>query len=392
VITNSFHRFALALVFASLCARGATGQAHRPYLTNDQIKIRLQQDLSKEIAADKSLPGEILHVDVPTLRLNIDEAAGVLDRTSRKPLGPADVFRVASVTKTFVAASILRLFEEGKIRLDDPIKTYLPREYQDVLASGGYDIARITVQHLLTHTSGIHDYAQDQKYYEAVFAAPKHRWTRMEQVQAATKWGKPHFSPGAGYHYSDTGYILLGEVVEKLTGKPLGIAFRDLLGFRQLGLSKTYLESLEPVPSGEPPLSHAYFGDIDTIDFDPSIDLYGGGGLVSSAQDLARFYRALLTNKIFHSPSTLRTMLAIPATNMSAPGGPYALGIQSRVIGGNKCWGHTGFWGTSAFYCPDADVTIVRQYNQAQPRSLIFNDLYMEIANLLGMNSPFRSK
>jgi D-alanyl-D-alanine carboxypeptidase len=214
----------------------------------------------------------------------------------------------------------------------------------------------------------------------------------MEQVQAAIKWGMPHFSPGAGFHYSDTGYILLGEILERLTGKPLGTAYRNLLGFRLLGLTNTYLETLEAVPSDEPPLSHPYFEDIDTFDFDPSIDLYGGGGLVSSAQELARFYRALLTNKVFHRPSTLRTMLAIPATNINAPGGPYAVGIQRRVIGGDTCWGHTGFWGTSAFYCPATDVTIVRHYNQARPASLIFNDLYVEIAKLLRMNSSVKSK
>ena len=68
------------------------------------------------------------------------------------------------------------------------------------------------------------------------------------------------------------------------------------------------------------------------------------------------------------------------------------MGIQLRAMGGNMCWGHTGFWGTSAYYCPGADVTIVRHYNQARPASLVVNDLYVKIANLLRMNLSAKSK
>ncbi|MEP6743463.1 MAG: hypothetical protein ABJB61_13275, partial [bacterium] len=82
--------------------------------------------------------------------------------------------------------------------------------------------------------------------------------------------------------------------------------------------------------------------------------------------------------------ATLQIMLTVPPTNADAPGGPYAMGIQRRNIAGNSCWGHTGFWGTSAFHCPDIDVTIVRHYNQAQPApDFIFRTLFDEIAQTL---------
>ncbi|MGH9908876.1 MAG: serine hydrolase domain-containing protein, partial [Pyrinomonadaceae bacterium] len=199
------------------------------------------------------------------------------DRESKRPLDPHHGFRVASVTKTFVAASILRLHEEDKIKLDDPINRYLPKEYNAILEAGGYPTNVITVRQLLTHTSGIFDYARAPEFLEAVVGNPKHRWTRIEQVQDAVKWGKPYFEPGKGYHYSDTGYVLLGEIVERLSGKSLGQALRTLLDFKKLKLDETYLETLEPVPAGVKPLSHAYFGETDTRDFDPSLDLYGGG-------------------------------------------------------------------------------------------------------------------
>jgi D-alanyl-D-alanine carboxypeptidase len=356
-----------------------------------QTPAELQRMVAEEVAAHPSLPGEIVYVHAPRFEAGV--AAGVSDRGSRRPLDPHDGIRVASVTKTFVAASILRLHEEGRIDLDAPIGRYLPAEYVARLAADGYAEDSVTVRHLLTHTSGIHDYATDERYYAAVLGSPTHRWTRAEQVDSAMAYGDAHFAPGAGYHYSDTGYILLGEMIERLTRQPLGSAFRTLLGFKKLGLDETYLETLEAPPATAGALSHPYFGGDDTFGMDPSFDLYGGGGLVSSAEDLARFYRALLHGEVFRDAATLRTMLAVPATNTRSPGGAYAMGIQRRTIGGEECWGHTGFWGTSAHYCPRVDVTIVRHYNQAQPEeAFIFDALYERIAALLGMAAEPRAE
>jgi D-alanyl-D-alanine carboxypeptidase len=351
-----------------------------------QPAVHLQQALTAEVAANPSLPGELLRVYAPARGVDVSLAAGVFDRASGRALQPNHGFRVASVTKTFVAASMLRLHEQGRIGLDDPIARHLPAEYVQVLRGDGYAVDSITIRHLLTHTSGIHDYATDERYFAAVLGDPTHRWTRMEQVRAAMEWGQPHFSPGAGYHYSDTGYILLGEMMERITGQPMAQAFRALLPFERLGLDETYLESLEPAPAAAAELSHPYFGDDDALGIDPSVDLYGGGGLVSSTDDLARFYRALLRGEVFEHAATLQTMLTVPPTNAQSPGGPYAMGIQRRTIGGEACWGHTGFWGTAVYHCPASDVTVVRHTNQAQPaESFIYRALFDRVAEAAGM-------
>jgi hypothetical protein len=79
-------------------------------------------------------------------------------------------------------------------------------------------------------------------------------------------------------------------------------------------------------------------------------------------------------------------MLTVPATNANRPGGAYAMGIQRMMIAGQACWGHTGFWGTAAHHCPDADVTIVRHINQAQPNeAFIIRHLYDQVAAALNM-------
>jgi D-alanyl-D-alanine carboxypeptidase len=346
----------------------------------------LQRALAEEVAANPSLPGEILHVHAPARGVDASLAAGVFDRASGRALRPHDGFRVASVTKTFVAAAILRLHEQGRLSVDDPIMRHLPAELAGALRRDGYVADSITVRHLLTHTSGIHDYATDERYYAAVFGDPMHRWTREEQVRRAMEWGDPRCRPGGGFHYSDTGYVLLGAILERITGQPLGQALRTMLEYERLGLDETYLESLEPAPAGAGERSHSYFGDLDTSAWDPSFDLYGGGGLVSSARDLARFYRALVRGQLFQRPETLRMMLSAPATNADAPGGPYAMGIQRTTLGGEECWGHTGFWGTSVFHCAGPDVTVVRHTNQAQPaRTLVYRALFDRIARVLGM-------
>lgn len=379
----SLLRVTSVVVFGCLIVFAQTAKPSRAQSQPQELIAELQRLLAAEVAAHPSLPGELLHVHAPDQGLDISLAAGVFDRGSKRPLDPHHVFRIASVTKTFVAAAILRLSEEDKIKLNNPINRYLPAQYNAILDAGGYPTNLITVRQLLTHTSGIFDYARAPEFYATVTSNPKHRWTRMEQVQGAIKWGKPYFEPGKGYRYSDTGYVLLGEMIERSSGKPLGKALRTLLNFKKLKLDETYLETLEPVPAGVK-LSHPYLGETDTRDFDPSLDLYGGGGLVSSVEDLARFYRALLRGIVFRHASTLQIMLTVPPTNEHSPGGPYALGISRRNIGGNICWGHTGFWGTSAYHCPEADVTIVRHYNQAQPNpDFIFNTLYGKITKTL---------
>src|SRR5206468_13081783 len=117
---------------------------------------------------------------------------------------------------------------------------------------------------------------------------------------------------GTDFHYSDTGYVLLGEILERQTGHSLAGAYRSLLGLDRLGLLHTYLETLEPTPAQATPRAHQYLGTTDTAGFDPSFDLYGGGGLVSTVNDLTRFYRARFGCPVCKNPRKRRTMLGNP--------------------------------------------------------------------------------
>ena len=277
------------------------------------------------------------------------------------------------MTKTFTAAAVLRLMEDGKLGLDDPIAEHLFSAATIALVRrGGYDIGALRVRHLLQHTSGLYDYAEDPAFQASVVRRPRHRWTRAEQVAFAMTHGKPLAAPGAKFHYSDTGYILLGEMLERESGGSLAAAYRTLLGFERLGLRQTSLETPQPTPAPLRARAHQYLGTIDTTHFDPSFDLYGGGGLVSTVADLARFYHALFAGHVFKHPATLKTMLGNPRpADLTELG----MGIFAESVGRQTCWHHDGFWGTSVLECPSRNVTIAVTVNQANDFDLAVQQL-----------------
>jgi D-alanyl-D-alanine carboxypeptidase len=347
---------AVTAVAIALAASSAGTADTGPHGLESKVRAALAADL----ASDKHIPGEALAVRAPGV--NLTAAVGDADTTTHTALTSETPFRVASMTKTFVAAAVLRLVEQGTVRLDAPITKYLSPESLDVLGSDGYDLDYITVRQLLQHTSGLYDYAEDPAYDAKNVEDPGHRWTRLEQLQFAVDHGHPLAAPGKQFHYADTNYVLLGELLERVTHETLPVAVRGLLHLDRLGLDHTYWEILEPTPPGTLPRAHQYYDTYDNIVLDASTDLYGGGGLVSTVDDLVRFYRALFHGKVFDRPSTLKTMTAVPAPGR-ADGA--AMGIFAVDAAGEQCFGHAGYWGTQTVHCPGLDLTYARTINQA---------------------------
>jgi D-alanyl-D-alanine carboxypeptidase len=304
--------------------------------------------------------------------------------------------RIASNTKTFVAATVLRLDEGRTLDLDDSIAEHLPGEFVAMLEGDGYDTGAMTIRHLLNHTSGLFDHTSGGRYMGAIVAEPLHRWTRAEQLRCAVDWGDPLGAPGEYFSYCDTGYVLLGAIIEEVTGMPLPDAVRRLLDFERLGLLSTWWENLESQPHWVPDRAHQFYGDIDTFAFDPSFDLYGGGGLVSTVGDLARFYRALLTGDVFDYFLTGSLMLAprndalaLPnASDHALPPDAYGMGIWEDEVEGFVSFRHTGFFGTLAAYVPELDLVITVTTNQNLDEGAR-GELVREVVRLAADSTPW---
>lgn len=272
-----------------------------------------------------------------------------------EPLTQDHIFRIASVTKTYTAATTLRLIEAGKLNLDNPIASLVNPNINKLLTSDGYLTSEITIRQLLSHTAGLFDHAQSPNYLNQVLNNPALIWTREQQLSGAIEWGQPLTKAGAKYSYSDTGYILLGHVIENVTGLSLPQAVRQYLDLDAKGLASTIWEQGDSNDVPHHLRVHQFFEGADTYAWDPTMDLYGGGGLVATPKDMARFYQALFNGEIFEHKATLHLMLShhkIPSRS------PYLLGVFKKRYGELSVYEHSGFWGTLVMHDPKSRTTI----------------------------------
>lgn len=301
----------------------------------DSIGRRLQAMADSIVAARPRLPGLLIYAQSGATGRSWQIASGWADTARRTRLESDQPIRIASNTKTYTAAAILRLVERGKIALSDPIARHLPPELNALLVADGYATDRITIEQVLSHRAGLNEHPAVPSFVTTLRTAPRKRWTREEQVRWMVDSLAPVGPPGAQYRYSDTGYILLGAILERYTGKSLGAAERELLGFDRLGLTRTWFETLEPSPPLARDRAHQYLTGMDSYDLDPSFDLYGGGGIVAPLAELGQFLEALLEGHVFDRAATLDSMVVARSPDR----GGYGFGIFRREVGGgNRVW------------------------------------------------------
>ncbi|MGC9538084.1 serine hydrolase domain-containing protein [Streptomyces sp. UG1] len=270
--------------------------------------------------------------------------AGVGDLETGKPRSPHDRYRVASITKTFVATVLLQLEAEGKLSLDDTVEEWLP----GLVRGNGHDGSRITLRRLLNHTSGIYDYLADPVFQQTYMAAEgflQHRYDRKEPEYfiAIAMTHEPYFAPGTSWHYSNTNYALAGRVIEKATGRAYGDAIRERI-IKPLHLTATSVPGTRvtvPRPSSRAysKLARTATGPTyDVTELNPRL-AYGSGEMISSSADLNRFYTALLRGRLL-PPEQLEEM---KTTVRSRGTNGYGLGLVDRTLScGVHVWGHDG--------------------------------------------------
>ena len=278
-------------------------------------------------------------------------------------------FRVASITKTFVATVVLQLAEERRLNLDDPLSRYVPT------FPGG---AGITLRQLLNHTSGVPDFELAEGFGPGLLTDRQRRW-RTDEILALVTSARPDFAPGTRYSYSNTGYVLLGEVIRVVTGSTWAAEVRRRI-IDPLHLRHTYVAGPELAPAGVLP---GYYdadddGDEENIETGrswPSLESAEGpaGAIVSTSADLAVFGGALFRGRLL-GPLSLRWMLAEGPHHPR--GSNYGLGVEiSRPDYRTTVWGHGGAlpgFRSTLWYVPRDDLVIVVLANdwRADPQDL----------------------
>ena len=267
---------------------------------------------------------------------------------------PQTRVRIASTTKTFVAATVLRLWEDGRLDLDAPISSLVDPVIIEKIAADGYDVEAITPRHLISHTSGMAEHTTEN-YLNAIMETPDREWTRMAQVDQLVADTEPVGAPLGQFSYSDTGYILLGDIIERIAGEPLPAVVREEMKFEEIGLGGVWWDALESTPERESARAHQYLNGADTYGWHGTLDAFGGGGVIASTEEMALFFAALFEGEIFKNPETLDVMIA-------APGNPFTdtmrYGLFYRSVDGVDVFDHGGFWGTLAYYAPSLEVAI----------------------------------
>lgn len=347
--------FFTVIVIVSLATNCTNRVSHQ-----NEDPLNFQSDLEDQI--NENMPGLLVCVISKDSDINLTwkGAAGFSDKENNLRMLPDQTFRIASVTKTFVAATILRLWEDGRVKLEDPIEKFISDEHVKILEAGNYKPREITIYHLLTHSGGLSDHTDTEKY-TMDFLRTNHVWSRTEQLSDLVNLKNPVGEPGEKFSYSDSGYILLGEIIETITQKPLGEAIIEQLNFEKLGITSTFMEDFEGDFSGR--RIHQYYENEDTYLINPSADYFGGGGLLSTACDLSLFFQYLFENKIFHNKYTLDKMLS-PVNYAEKPALDYRMGIWKTEINGMTAYTHTGFWGTQVIYIPEIKTSIAANYSQ----------------------------
>ncbi|MCC6613789.1 MAG: beta-lactamase family protein [Anaerolineae bacterium] len=349
----------LTLILATLLPGLIATAQDDPLAFPPDVVAEIQAEMD-DLTASGLPPGMVVWIDAPEYQFA--GASGYADLTNEVPMLPDGAFRIGSITKMFTATVIVQLAEDGVLNLDDPLALWLP-EVADQLPNGD----QITLRHLLTHTSGVFNIVEHEAYYADVFTEAsidaEAGIVTLDCVErdpydtlARYVYGKDaYFEPGAGWHYSNTNYALLGMVIEKTTAMPLAEAYRTHI-YEPLGMESTFLDCYEdPVID----VVHGYTNlggtTSDVTELHESIG-WSAGGLVSTAPDLIAFARGLFSGALFDDPESLVEMTT------PAPGSSYGLGIMLQPASMGHAGAIAGFR-TLLNYAPEFDTVVVMLYN-----------------------------
>ena len=325
--------------------------------------------VKKGMAAQR-LPGVSVGVWIPG-RGQWTRSFGKANRRTGRPFRASDHVRIASISKSFTATAVLQLVDAGKLSLDDHLEAFVPG-----IPNGNV----ITVRQLLGMTTGIYDYTVDKQFGRDFARNPLMAFTPQSAIDIVLRH-KPDFAPGAKVAYADTNYVLLGLIVEKVTGRPLADVIKTGI-LDPLGLRHTSYPSTPAIPT---PYARGYYaGDDgkgalrDYTRINPGV-AGAAGAMISTLGDLRIWARALATGNLL-KPATQAERVKLGTLHVP---GPLKVGYGLGVFGINGFIGHNGAiygYSTAMFYLPKARATIVVEGNKATNFSSETTDLFVQMA------------
>jgi D-alanyl-D-alanine carboxypeptidase len=266
--------------------------------------------------------------------------SGVSDVRSGRPVPPDGYFRIGSTNKTLVATVMLQLIEAGRVGLDDFVGRWLP----GVIEGNGNDGDRITVRQLLQHTSGIYDGNYPGVGSDSAEEYYAHRFDvhTAEQTVSAAMRHAPEFPPGARWSYSNTGYVLLGMLIDRVTGRAWQQEVTDRI-LPPAGMRQTIWPGVSPwLPAPHAQGYTRYPGGEALVDTTALTDADASGGYLSTTADLDRFVRALSDGTLLAKAQIEQMRQTVPVDEQTAglwPGARYGLGLFSRPLScGGTAW------------------------------------------------------
>jgi len=318
-----------------------------PFVYGQTIK-QVMDKIVTDTIKEKNIPGAIVGVWSPSVGVWV-KTFGQADVGNGKSMHDSKKIRIGSVTQTFLVSTLLSLIDDRKINLDDPVSKYL-----NFIPNGG----NITIRQLASNTSGIFNYTEDAEFSQQVIKNPLREYQPRELANIAFKH-EPYFKPGQGWYASDTNFIILGMIMEKVTSEKI----EDLIRLRiinRLGLKNT---SFAVYPFMEEDYSRGYIDKKDGIQditlLDPS-RMWAAGAIISDTQDLALWTKAL------YKGSFLTDKMRQARFNWVATGEPflqYGLGVSKfgDFIGYS---GGTPGYACVIYYMPIKDTMIIVVLNK----------------------------
>jgi D-alanyl-D-alanine carboxypeptidase len=331
---------------------------------------RALDEIVKTGMAASDTPGMAAGVWIPG-RGRYVKAFGVADTTTGRPFRLSDHVRIASITKSLTATAVLQLVDRGRLRLGDTLSSYV---------RGIPNGSTITVRQLLNMTAGVYDYTMDEAFGRAFDRDPLMAFGPRDAVRIV-KRHEPSFAPGEGVSYSDSNYVLLGLVVQRVTDRPLGQVIRHRI-LKPLGMSHT---SYPTGPAMPDPHARGYVeapdGSLrDVTRVNPGV-ASGAGAMISTLGDLRIWARALAKGTLLSRETHRKQLRTVPF-----PGQVLDVGYGLGVLDINDFIGHNGAiygYGSAMFYLPRANATIVVEGNLSSNFSGIPTSVFYGIANYL---------